>query len=164
MTVMFNQLHGNDRTKNSQMQIAVGGLYASLLTRITRKPRQSYEIHPKLIACPDWPVHKHDKMQLSEITTNDGMHYHGVLLTPPVSRLRIPVAQHFTENTDVYLCDPVLARLDVRPFNPSDVQDVVDYALKGLKTNRLPDEETLLILPKTHLEIQRRPYRLRIDL
>src|SRR4051794_17892172 len=74
MTLMFNQLPGNDRQKNNQMQSQTEGLFASLLTRIIRRPRHSLD-HPKLIGCPDWPVSKHDKMQLSDIITNGGLHY-----------------------------------------------------------------------------------------
>jgi hypothetical protein len=91
-------------------------------------------------------------------STNDGLHYHGVLLVPVQSRLKIPVHQHFDENQDYYLRDGILRKIDVRPFIGADVANVVDYALKGLKTGRLPDDENLLILPKTHREIQRRPY------
>jgi hypothetical protein len=35
---------------------------------------------------------------------------------------------------------------------------MVDYASKGLKANRLPDDENLLILPENLLEIAKRPY------
>ena len=134
MTMMFNQLPGNDRQKNHQMQVGMEGIYASLLTRITRKPRNSSSAKLILIGCPDWPVRKHKKMTLSEVITNDGLHYHGVLIVPMQSRLKIPVHQHFSENQDYYLRDGILRRIDVRPFIDDDVSTVVDYALKGLKT------------------------------
>ena len=156
MTMMFNQLPGNDRQKNHQMQVSIEGIYASFLTRLIRNPRTSSSGKPILICCPDRPVRKHKKTILSEVITNDGLHYHGVLIVPMQSRLKIPVHQHFSENQDYYLRDGMLRRIDVRPFIDDDVSTVVDYALKGLKTNRLPDDENLLILPKTHLE--KRPY------
>ena len=156
MTMMFNQLPGNDRQKNHQMQVGMEGIYASFLTRIIRNPRKSSSAKPILICCPDWPVRKNKKTILSAVITNDGPHYHGVLIVPMQSRLKIPVHQHFSENQDYYLRDGILRRIDVRPFIDDDVSTVVDYALKGLKTNRLPDDENLLILPKTHLE--KRPY------
>ena len=158
MTMIFNQLSGNDRQKNHQMQVSTEGIYASLLTRIIRKPWRLPAANPILIAGPDWPVWKHGKMTLSEVTINDGLHYHGVLLVPAQSRLKIPVHQHFIENQDYYLRDGILRRIDVRPFPDADVSTVVDYALKGLKTSRLPDDENLLILPKSYLEISKRPY------
>ena len=163
MTMMFNQLPGNDRQKNHQMQVGMEGIYASFLTRIIRNPRKSLSAKPILIGCPDWPVRKNKKMTLSAVITNDGLHYHGVLIVPMQSRMKIPVHQHFSENQDYYLRDGILRRIDVRPFIDDDVSTVVDYALKGLKTSRLPDDENLLILPKTHLE--KRPYlgKLSID-
>jgi len=156
MTMMFNQLPGNDRQKNHRMQVSIEEIYASLLTRIIRNPRKSSSAKPILICCPDRPVRKNKKMTLSAVITNDGLHYHGVLIAPVQSRLKIPVHQHFSENQDYYLRDGILRRIDVRPFVDDDVSAVVDYALKGLKTSRLPDDENLLILPKTHLE--KRPY------
>ena len=158
MTMMFNQLPGNDRQKNHQMQVSTEDIYASLLTRMIRKPWRFPAANPILIGCPDWPVWKHGKMTLSEVITNDGLHYHGVLLAPVQSRLNMPVHQHFIENQDYYLRDGILRRIVVGPFIDADVSRVVDYALKGLKANRLPDDENLLILPKTHLEISKRPY------
>ena len=155
-TMMFNQLPGSGRQKSHQMQVCIEGIYASFLTRVIRDPRKSSSAQPILIGCPDWPVRKNKKTILSEVITNDGLHYHGVLIVPVQSRLKIPVHQHFSENQDHYLRDGILRRIDVRPFINDDVSTVVDYALKGLKTNRLPDDENLLILPKTHLE--KRPY------
>ena len=38
MTTMFNQLSGNEQQKNHQMQVSIEGMYASLLTRMVRKP------------------------------------------------------------------------------------------------------------------------------
>lgn len=158
MTMMFNQLSGNERQKNHQMQVVIEGVFASLLTRITRRPWISSAANPILIGCPDWPVWKYSKITLSEVRTNDGLHYHGVLIVPVQSRLKIPVHQHFDENRDYYLRHGILRRIDVRPFIHTDATNVVDYALKGLKTGRLPDDENLLILPKTHREIAKRPY------
>jgi hypothetical protein len=84
-----------------------------------------------------------------------------LLLVPPAtstSRLKVTVEQHFVENQSYYVRDQILSRIHVQPFETEDVFDVTDYALKGLKTNRLPAEETLLILPKSNREIRTRPY------
>ena len=62
MTMMFNQLPGNDRQKNHQMQVGMEGIYASFLTRIIRNPRKSSSAKPILICCPDWPVRKNKKI------------------------------------------------------------------------------------------------------
>ena len=161
MTFISNQLRGGERQINHQMQYQIEGTYGSFLTRLNRRPHARGAINPILIACPDWPVAKYEKKSLREVLTNDGLHYHGLLLLPPAtstSRLKVSVAQHFVDQQSYYVRDLILNRIDVRPFNNEDVYDVVDYALKGLKTNRLPAEETLLILPKSNREIRTRPY------
>jgi hypothetical protein len=79
------------------------------------------------------------------------------------SRLKVSVAQHFVDQQSYYVRDRIVNRIDVRSFETADVFDVTDYALKGLKTNRLPAEETLLILPKTRLEIRTRRYLKKVE-
>ena len=156
MTMMFNQLSGSEQQKNHQMQVSIEGMYASLLTRMVRNPKKYPSENPILIACPDWPVHKHYKVTLSEVITNDGLHYHGILMVPPQCRLKIPVEQHFIENQDYYCRDGILNHIDVRPIADADAPVVVDDALKGLKTGRLPSDEDLLLLPNPQLA--KRPY------
>src|SRR5205085_4283403 len=132
---------------------------ASFLTRLHRRPHAAGIIHPILIACPDFPVAKYEKKSLPEVITNDGLHQNGVLLVPQgPSRLKISVPQHFAENQSYYLRDQILNRIHVEPIT-HDVYGIADYALKGMKTNRIPGNETLLILPKTYREISARPYR-----
>ena len=158
-TFMFNRIRGGTTQVNRQMQKQIEGTYASFLTRLNRRPNGSGAVHPKLIACPDWPVPKNEKIPVKEFLINDGLHHHGILLIPPgPSRLKVSIDQHFTDNQSYYIREGILARIDVRPFRNEDVYDVTDYAFKGLKTNRLPSEETLVILPKSHLEISPRPY------
>lgn len=161
ITFVFNQLRGDVRSKNHQMQNQIENVYASLTTKLIRRPHAYGAIHPTFIGCPDFPVRKYQKKSLTEVITNEGLHYHGILLVPPgPSRLKVSVQQHFDENQSYYVRDQILKRIHVQPFNPNDDgSTVTDYALKGLKTNRLPDEETLLILPKTRRETSARPYR-----
>jgi hypothetical protein len=159
MVFMLNQLRGGIRLINQQMQHQVEGVYASLLTRMHRRPHASNTTHPVLIGSADFPVPKHEKKSLSEITTNDGLHYNGLLLIPPgSSRLKVSIEQHFTENRSHYLRDQILTRIDAQPIT-HNIDGVTDYVLKGLKANRLPGNEAMLILPKTYLEISARPYR-----
>jgi hypothetical protein len=166
MTFISNQLRGGERQINHQIQYQIEGTYASFLTRLNRRPHAFGVINPILIACPDWPVAKYEKKSLREVLTNDGLHYHGLLLLPPAtstSRLKVSAQQHFVDNQSYYVRDQILNRIHVQPFETEDVFDVTDYALKGLKTNRLPSEETLLILPKTCLEIRTRRYFKKAD-
>jgi hypothetical protein len=163
MTFMFNQLRGGVSQMNHQMQNQIENVYASLITRLHRRPHAYGVTHPILIGCPDFPVPKFEKKPLPEIITNDGLHYNGLLLVPPgPSRMKVSIQQHFTDNQSHYLRDQILNRIDVRPIN-YDVDHITDYALKGMKSNRLPGNETLLILPKTSREISARPYRTNPD-
>jgi hypothetical protein len=140
------------------MQQAITGMHSSFLTRWTRNPREERDL-PIVVGCPDWPVAKRDKKSLTEIITNDGMHYHGILLVPPSrSRLQVPVEEHFKMKQQVYL-GPTIDRIDVRPFAADDSDRVTDYALKGLRTGRLPGHESILILPRAWGERSARPYR-----
>jgi hypothetical protein len=157
-TFNFNQLSGGMRQINHQMQVEIEGTYGSFITRFHRRPHDYGVIHPVLVAAPDWPVPKREKKQLKEILTNGGLHYHGILLIPPgPTRLKGSVDQHFLDNQSYYVRDRVLNRIDVRPFPCEDAYNVTDYALKGLKTNRLPGED-LVILPKRRVEINTRTY------
>jgi hypothetical protein len=112
-----------------------------------------------MIACPDWPVSKKEKKLISEIITNDGLHHHGVLLIAPADRhhrLKVPIEQHFADQQAYYTRDQVLKSVEAIPFLARDSDKVTDYVLKGLKTARIDDEETLLILPSTYRT--KRPY------
>lgn len=163
LTFMFNQISGSLSQKNLVMQNKIENVYASLVTRLYRRPNTPGIILPVLLSSPDFPVAKHNKKSLSEVIINDGLHNNGLLLVPPgPNRLKVSVEQHFTDNQSHYLRDPVLNRIDVRPIT-HDVDRLTDYAMKGLKAHRLPEDETILILPKSSGEISVRPYRTSSD-
>jgi hypothetical protein len=160
ITFMFNRLSGSQGAINRQMQIEIEGVYASFLTRLIRRPHSYGIIKPVLITCPDWPVPKRQKKALGEITTNGGLHHHGILLIPPASRshrLKVSIGQHFIALQSYYTRDRLLKSVEAKPFLAADARRVTDYLLKGLKRNRINDEETLLFLPNTYRD--RRPYR-----
>jgi hypothetical protein len=153
LSVQFNQIDGSVQVKNQQMQSELTALYASFLTRLIRNPRAYDAVHPILITCPDWPVYKRSKKSLCEIATNDGLHQHGILLIPPADlrhRLKVPVQQHFQENQRYYMRNGIIRELAVDPIVPHDAAVVVDYALKGLKTNRISYDDAVIILPHPH--------------
>lgn len=160
VSIQFNQIDGPLQVKNSQMQREIVGLYASFLTRLIRKPRSAGIEQPVLIVCPDWPVYKRAKKSLSEVIYNDGLHQHGILLVPPQDRrdrLKIPVDQHFRELQSYYTRAGIMREISVVPFPISDTHKVVDYALKGLKTNKISYDDAVLILPYPHYT-RARPY------
>jgi hypothetical protein len=164
MTFMFRQMAGSQNRINHQMRGRIEGVYASLLTRCLRKPNSFGVGLPILVASPDWPVSKRDRnkaMTWDQITTNGGLHYHGVLVVPPPStklRLKVPIDQHFADHQGQYLQYSPIERIEIHPIVPDEIHRVTDYALKGLKQNRLPDEECLLVLPKSGGETKPRPF------
>jgi hypothetical protein len=55
MTFMFNPLSGGIRRMNQQMRNGIENMYASLVTRLYRRPHDHGVIPPILISCPDFP-------------------------------------------------------------------------------------------------------------
>ena len=159
MTFMFNPLRGSLLEKNRQMKSEIEGVFSSLLTRVVRRPQAHDANLPFLLSAPDWPVHKADKKAMLDVIINDGLHHHGILLLPPPGRhhrLKCPIEKHFHDLQDYYVRDQLLKSIDARAFPWEDAADVTDYALKGLKTNRISYDEAMLVLPSNHPS--RRPY------
>jgi hypothetical protein len=158
ITFMYTQLRGSRSAILDQMFGEVERVYASLRTRIVRNSHRRADPNkmPRLIACPDLPVFKHDKHGLADVVINSGMHVHSLLLEPPWTRLGVPVDQHVADHQRLYLGrSGRLARIHVVPIR-SNPAYVTDYALKALK-NGWVSEDDLLILPQTGGEMGHRP-------
>ena len=79
ITFMFKGIRGARQGVIRQMQREVERVYATVLTRVLRpSPNKSIAAYPLWIVCPDFPVPKHAKMDLKEVTVNDGLHYRGL--------------------------------------------------------------------------------------
>jgi hypothetical protein len=62
------------------------------------------EFLPKVILAPDFPVSKRSKVRLRDVTINDGLHWHGlVLVNPLASKLPGNLDVHINENSRKYL-------------------------------------------------------------
>ena len=148
MTFMFDQLNGNERTRLAQMKHEIERVHSILMTR-SHRFRSTYSgINrlPIIIACPDYPVPKYDKQSIADVMTNDGLHFHAILLMPPLSRLRDSVVEHFESKKYLYI-NSRLRRIDIRPIT-HDIDQVTDYVFKSLKSGRISDDdgEATLIL------------------
>ena len=157
ITFMFNQLPGSASAVVKQMQGEVERVYATFVTRVVRKPRspQSADRLPVFVGFADLPVAKRETGKLREITLNDGLHYHGILLMPAQSRVRTGLAFHFMKYHRLYLRKRSrLDRLHVRPID-TDPGYVVRYAFKALENGRLPYDDCILVLPKSMAELPR---------
>ena len=136
MTFMFNQLPGSQLEKHQKMKIQIEGVHSSLVTRVIRRPHAHDAKPPILLAAADWPVPKKDKQTISEIITNDGLHYHGILMIAPPDRhhrLKGRIDQHFVDHLDYYTRNGLLRSIEAKSFPLGDAEVVTDYALKGLE-------------------------------
>src|ERR1700691_2278393 len=90
ITFMFHQLPGSQASVLRQMKREIERVYSRLVTRFDRNPRAPArsQFLPVMILFPDLPVYKHEKKSIEDVSINNGLHYGGFVLTPPVSRFR----------------------------------------------------------------------------
>src|SRR4051794_41164424 len=156
---MFNHVPGSRASVLHQMQREVERVYATSLTRVIRKPwcEAKQNRLPILIACPDLPVPKRQKHSLRDVIINDGVHYHGIALIPPGSRMNQGLNQHFAAQQARYvrrehaLARHPLARLRADPI-VRDPDYVTEYVFKSLSRQRFSLDD-LVILPRSRDEL-----------
>jgi hypothetical protein len=161
LTLMFKQLSGSEESVKRQMRETAQQVYSAILKKMVRRPRSPNAVRPLLIGCPDFPVFKHQKQPLYDIRPNDGLHWNGVLLAPPDSRLKTSVEQYFTEKQQQFVANNlrqyssedwrVLTRAHTEPFDPADVGDVTGYVLKSVKNLRSSFDD-ISVFPLSHVE------------
>jgi hypothetical protein len=95
-------------------------------------------------------VYKHEKKPIEDVSINNGLHFGGIALTPPMSRFRSTLDAHFVQDQYKYVNEK-LARIYVEPIT-SDPDYVTDYAAKSYKRGRV-SEEDIVILPKAISEL-----------
>src|SRR5215207_6446888 len=85
LSLMFRQLRGSRDGIVEQMQRENERVYSTLLTRVVRDPtaEKNQRQLPIWLRCPDLPVPKRAKVDISEVTINDGLHMHAIALEPP---------------------------------------------------------------------------------
>jgi hypothetical protein len=147
-TVNFNHLPGKRDTKIIQMHQEVTRLYGRLATRMIRKPRSPKwaPLIPMGIFIPDKPVPKSRKGQkstIADVSINDGLHMHGIVLGNRWGRIRVPLDQYFEENAGKYL-DGKIRNIDVQRIT-HEPGYVVDYAFKSL-LKRTASTDDILVL------------------
>lgn len=137
-------------------------IYGRLISRVIRRPRASSatskNLLPILIGCADFPVFKKQPIKGAGIDPNvdGGVHYHGLLVIPPSTRLKGQSAQeHFAKEDEFYRRDTGIARIDVRPVPPADIKKTLRYCLKAICRRTIGIDEGLLILPRALSELSR---------
>ena len=153
ITFMFKSLRGARQSVIRQMEKEVERVYATVLTRIIREPSKSPVAQlPLWIVCPDFPVPKHERAPLREVTINDGLHLHGIALIPPWNRMNCGLDKHLELSQRLYVrAGYSLGRVHAVPIT-HDPEYVVGYGLKSISRRRL-DFDHVLILPRSHSEM-----------
>lgn len=150
ITVMFNQLKGGQIALMQQMIGQIERIYETFITRVIRKPRSVHiDRLPILIAMADMPAAKHKRQSVRDMLPNGGLHYHGMLLVPPNSRLRTAASDHFILNERNYLGDRwTVSHIDIEPVTTATTGRITDYMAKAYK-KMLLDDDTIVVLPRS---------------
>jgi hypothetical protein len=159
VTYVFRHISGGRSKRTRIMTSEVCRVYSQLITRIVRNPNApSYQqLLPYLMASPDLPVPKRgSKASVRELTINDGLHFHGVLVLPPEDKCRLGrhLLAHLHENQNMY-CPPdfPLLRIDARSMS---TPMLAEYTLKQIKRGNVAYDD-ILILPRTLDEVRGKP-------
>lgn len=93
LTFTFRQMTGGAAQIQDRMRSEVERVYATLVTRLFRRPRQVRTIGllPIFLGALDDPVYKSSKQVSSNWSTNLGLHVHVLLLVPPKTRLKTDI-------------------------------------------------------------------------
>jgi hypothetical protein len=152
ITITFSRLPGPRGAIIGRMQDEVQRVYSAFVTRVHRKPkRASTDQLPVLIGAMDLPIYKKDRSSAPKVFCNGGLHFHGILMVPPSSRLKEPVVDHFAARVNLYVGQSV-QRIDVRPVINGH-RRVVDYVLKTVLRESLTYDEAVLVLPRARSEV-----------
>jgi hypothetical protein len=152
ISFMYHALPGTTKTILEQMKKEIYRVNSSLVTRFDRNPRSATRFNrlPRMMLFPDLPVYKHKKPSLNDVSINEGLHYGGIVLTPPISRFRSTLDTYFEENQKKYV-NKRLARIHVEPIISNDWY-VTDYVAKSIKRDTV-SEDDIVILPRTPSEM-----------
>jgi hypothetical protein len=153
VTFMFNQIPGGRAARLKSMSDTLHRFYATFLTRVVRKPQSPFQLseRPLFITVPDYPVPKHDKQKLADITINGGLHMHAILAVPWESRLKQDVITHVDQYAQLYIKEP-LRRVNIGLIE-NNINRVGDYVFKSIKKGRC-DWDDVVILPKSTSEVR----------
>lgn len=155
VSFMYHQLPGTTKSILEQMKKEIYRVNSRLVTRFDRNPRSATGFNrlPRMMLFPDLPVYKRKKRSLNDVSINDGLHYGGIALTPPISRFSTTLDAYFDEHEQEYV-NQHLERIHVQPII-SDADYVTDYVAKSVKRGTV-SEHDIVILPRTPSEMPAR--------
>jgi hypothetical protein len=154
MTFMFRHIPGPDQEKKRQTHKNLARFYGKLASWVVRDPKSPKFAHllPKAVFFPDVPCYKREKRPLRDVKINDGLHFHGIILVPTRSRLKVPFLQHLRDKRKSYGQGSTLT-IHAEPIRDHH-RFVADYAGKGVKRGRVSYDD-VLVLPRTGAELSR---------
>jgi hypothetical protein len=152
LSFMFSQILGSDQARMLEMRKHLTWFYGRLAKNSVPKasdPKWSSFL-PKAILAPDFPVFKHSKLHLKDVTINNGLHWHGLVLKTPLSpMLHEPLDVHIEKYLRKYLVGSI-RQIDVERITHTP-EYVTGYGMKALKYRFSPDE--IIIFPRTVSEL-----------
>jgi hypothetical protein len=152
LTFMFSQIPGSDTSRMLEMKKHLGWFYGRLAKASVPKassPEWS-DFLPKAVLAPDLPVPKHSKVRLRDVTINDGLHWHGLMVVNPLAlKLHLILDDHIKANLKKYLVGSI-RQIDVKPIT-HEPEYITEYGLKSLKNRFSMDE--IVIFPRTVSEL-----------
>jgi hypothetical protein len=137
------------------MEDEIDRVYRSLVPQVERSPRSPAGRRrvPILLAFPDYSQHWIKSADLLDVTINDGLHFHGIMLVNVDSRLKVRLDMHFREHYARYVrSGDVLRRIHIQPIDESTAKTAVGYGFKALEW-RIPDTDRILIRPRAVSEL-----------
>jgi hypothetical protein len=153
MAFMFRHIPGSTQEKIRQMHKETTRFYGKLASWVVRDPTSPKSAHllPRGVFFPDVPCYKSGTQALGDVTINDGLHFHGILLVPTSSRLQVPFLQHLRDKKRIY-SRGIISLIHAQPSRDHH-QFVADYAGKAVKRGRVSYDD-VLILPRAAKELQ----------
>jgi hypothetical protein len=148
ITFMFSHVSGSKDVKIQQMHREIAKFYEKLATRVVRKPRSDKWAHllPKGIFFPDVPAYKKSEYTVAEVSINDGIHFHGIMVAPRSTRLKEPLHLYLLRKDKLYVKGKIY-RIHAEPIT-ENAAFVTDYGGKALKRSRFSNDH-ILVLPRT---------------
>lgn len=155
VTVMFSNIHGTRPSVLQTMKDDVARLYAILVTDVHRKPRTApTDELPVLLGALDLPVIKRRRIIGTHPSYNDGLHFHGLVLLPPSSRLKQDLVEYFREKRGLYVrAGKPIERIHVQSVD-RDPARATDYVLKTVRRGRLAYDDAFLVFPRARSELE----------
>ena len=152
LTFMFSQIPGSDASRMLERKKYLGWFYGRLAKASVPKASSSKwsEFLPKVVLAPDVPVPKRSKIKLRDVTINDGLHWHGLMLVNPLApKIQEPLDLHLRQNRRKYLVGSI-REIDAQPITYTPAY-LTGYGLKSLKKRFSIDE--IVIFPRTVSEL-----------